>query len=249
MGGEGRFVGELLEGGAEEGFRLRKLLAGDEDVGDAGVGGGGFGVDCEDAAVGFFGGFGFASLIGEGGGEERVVRGLRRELEGFEEVVGGFCSVSGAVDLGEGAPGTGFGDWADVAGVEGGGDGEFGAGVVHFSLAGEEKAERDVGLKGFGIGVEGSAIEGNGVVGVVLGVGYVAGVEEGAGIGGMGGEEGGQLVLGGFPIGLGDGGFGFGDFGGLGYGIWSRGLGESGDRDEKQDEGSSTKHGIPQLPV
>jgi hypothetical protein len=35
----------------------------------------------------------------------------------------------------------------------------------------------------------------------------------------------------------------------LGYGIWSRGLGESGDRDEKQDEGSSTKHGIPQLPV
>ena len=44
-----------------------------------------------------------------------------------------------------------------------------------------------MGLKGFGIGVEGAAVKFFGVVGAVLGVGGIAGIEQGAGVGGVGG--------------------------------------------------------------
>ena len=131
----------------------------------------------EDAAVSGLCGLGVAGLLGKLGGEEGIVGSLGRELEGFEEIAGGLSGVSGAVDLGEGAPGAGFGERADFAGVEFGGEGELGAGVIEFTLAGEKKAERDMRLKGFGVGFDGLAVEGDGVVEAVLGVGYVAGVE------------------------------------------------------------------------
>ena len=88
--GKSGVVRSLLERCAEEGFGFGKLVGGDEDVGEAGVGGGGFGVCCEDAAVGGLGGFGVAGLLSEAGGQECVVRRFGRELEGFQQVVGGF---------------------------------------------------------------------------------------------------------------------------------------------------------------
>ena len=47
----------------------------------------------------------------------------------------------GAVDLGKGAPGTGFGEGADFSSVEISSEGQFGAGVFKFALAGEKQAE------------------------------------------------------------------------------------------------------------
>jgi hypothetical protein len=202
----------LLEGGAEKGFGLRKLVGSDEDVGESGVGGGGFGIGCEDAAIGGLGGFVVARLLGKVGGEQGIVGGFGGELEGLEEVVGGLGGVIVAVDLCEGAPGTGFGERANFSSVEVGGEGEFGPGVVKFVLAGEKEAEGDVGFEGFRVGLDGLTVEGDSVVEAVLGVGHVAGVEEGAGIGWVGGDVGSQLGRGGLPVGLGDGGFGFGDF-------------------------------------
>jgi len=118
--------------------------------------------------------------------------------------------------LGEGAPGTGFGQGADFSGVEVGGEGELGAGVFELILAGEKEAEGDVSLKGFGIGLDGLAVEGYGDVEAVLGVGYVSRVKKGAGIGGVGGDVGSQFGCGGFPVGGSDGSFGIDDFGGQG---------------------------------
>ncbi len=78
-----------------------------------------------------------------------------------------------------------------------------------------------MGFKGFGIGGDGAAIESSGIVETVLCVGNVAGVEEGARVGGMGGEVRIEFGFGGFPVGAGDGGFGGCDFGG--DGLRSRG--------------------------
>ena len=64
-----------------------------------------------------------------------------------------------------------------------------------------------MGLKRLGVGLDGAAVEAGGIVGTVLRIGHVAGIEQGAGVGGMGGEPGVKLGLGGFPIGFGDGGF------------------------------------------
>jgi len=80
-------------------------------------------------------------------------------------------------------------------------------------------------FEGFGVGLDGLAVEGDSVVESVLGVGYIARVEEGARIGGVGGDVGSQLGFGGFPVGGGNGGFGFGDFRGQGLGS---GLGRGG---------------------
>jgi len=223
---EGGVIRGLLECGAEEGFGFRELIGGDEDVGEAGVGGSGFGIGGENAAVGGLGGFVVAGLLRQFGGEKGVVWGFGRELEGLEEVVGGLGGVVVAIDLSEGAPGAGFGERADFSGVEVGGEGELGAGVVEFVLTGEKEAEGDMGLKGFGVGFNGLAVEGDGVVEAVLGVGHVAGVEEGAGVSEVGGDVGSQFGRGGFPVGFGDGGFGFCDF--RGEGLRSRGWRGSG---------------------
>ena len=128
LGGEGGVVGGLLEGGAEEGFRFGILLFSDEQMGEAGVGRGGFGVLGKDAAIGGFGGGGFTGLVGEVGGEDGIVGGFRGELEGLKQVAGGLGGVGGAVDLSQGAPCAGFQGGAGVTGVEGGGCGEFAAG-------------------------------------------------------------------------------------------------------------------------
>ena len=73
-------------------------------------------------------------------------------------------------------------------------------------------------LERFGIGGDGAAIEGGGVVETILRVGNVAGIEEGARVGGVGGQPRVQFGFGGLPVGAGDGGFGGGDFGGDGLG-------------------------------
>ena len=247
LGGEGGVAWGLLEGRAEEGFGLGILLAGDEEVGQAGVGGGGFGVLGEDAAVGGFSGVVLAGLIGKAGGQERVGGGFGGEREGFEQVVGGFSGVRIAVDLGQGAPGAGFDGGSGVAGVEGGGSGQLLAGFGQIALTRQEQPEGEMGLKRLGIGIDGAAVEAGGRVQAVLGVGYVAGVEEGAGIGGMGGEPRVQFGFGGLPIGFDDGGLGVCALGGNGVGVGlgcggellfrirRRGLGEPGCRGEEQD--------------
>ncbi len=58
---------------------------------------------------------------------------------------------------------------------------------VELVLAGEKQTQREVRLKGFGIGCDGAAIEGGRVVQTILRVGNVAGIEERARIGGMSG--------------------------------------------------------------
>jgi hypothetical protein len=68
-----------------------------------------------------------------------------------------------------------------------------------------------MGLKGVGVGVDGAAIESGGIFKMVKIVGDVASVEEGARIGGVGGEPCVELGSGGFPVGFDDGGFGGGD--------------------------------------
>jgi hypothetical protein len=64
-------------------------------------------------------------------------------------------------------------------------------------------------FKGLGIGVNGTAIEAFGVGKAVLGVGDVAGVEEGAGVRGIGRQSEVEFGFGGLPVGFADGGFGF----------------------------------------
>ena len=162
---------------------------------------------------------------------------------------GGDAGLAGpvAVDLGQGAPGAGFDGGSGVAGVEGGGSGQLLAGFGQIALTRQEQPEGEMGLKRLGIGIDGAAVEAGGRVQAVLGVGYVAGVEEGAGIGGMGGEPRVQFGFGGLPIGFDDGGLGVCDLGGNGLGdglgccgellfrIRRRGLGEPGCRGEEQD--------------
>ena len=55
LGVEGRVVGRFFEGGAEKCFGLGILLSRDEQVGQAGIGGGGVWIFGEQAAVGGLG--------------------------------------------------------------------------------------------------------------------------------------------------------------------------------------------------
>ena len=129
-------------------------------------------------------------------------------------------------------------------------------------------------LEGLGVGCDGAAVETGGVVEAVLGVGDVTQVEEGAGVGWMGGEPGVEFGFSGGPVGFGHGGFGGGDFlrthrrgfvdgcsglsgrgGDQFFRVLRRGLcwelgwdGDSGCSGEQDGDGE-TKHGLPQLPV
>ena len=80
-----------------------------------------------------------------------------------------------------------------------------------------------MGGKRLGVGVDGAAVELFGVGGAVLGVRDIAGVEECAGVGGVGGEPKVEGGFGGFPVRGGDGGFSGEDFRGDGSGgAWGR---------------------------
>ena len=158
----------------------------------------------------------WSSALGEAGGEQRVGGRLRRELESLKQVVGGVGRIGVAINAGQRAPGTGLECGVGNAGIESGGSDELGTGVGGFVLAREQKAERDVGFKGAGIGGDGAAVESSGIVETVLGVGDVACVEKGARVGGMGCEVRIEFGLGGLPVGTRDGGLGRCDFGGDG---------------------------------
>src|SRR5208337_4936384 len=81
--GEGRVGGGFRKSSAKEGFGFGILLARDQDVGQAGVGGGGIGVTGQDAPVGLLGSVVLAGLVGEIGGKKRICRSFGGELEGF----------------------------------------------------------------------------------------------------------------------------------------------------------------------
>ena len=168
-------------------------------------------VVAQDAAIGGFGGVVLAGFFGQFGGEQGVGRRFRRELEGFKQIVGGCGGIGVAIDARQGAPGAGFECGTGLAGIESGSGDEFGAGLVQLVLAGEKQAQRDVRLKRFGIGGDGAAIESGSVVEAILRIGHVAGVEEGAGVGGMGGEPWIQFGFGGLPVGSGDSSLGGGE--------------------------------------
>jgi len=230
LGGEGRVVRGFGEGGAEEGFRVGVFLLGDEQMGKAGDGFGISGGELEDATPGSFCGSGVAGQFGQLGGKYCVLRGFRGDFEGFDEVLRGGCGVwfaadswESGLDLGERAPCAGLGWGARFAGIEGGGFFELGLGQVGVAGAGEEKAERDLCIEVPGVGFEGAAVEGGGIVGAGLCVCDVGGVEEGTGVGGAGGEPGVEKRLGGFPVGLRHGGFGLVEVGG--FGRWGHGGG------------------------
>ena len=95
---------------------------------------------------------------------------------------------------GQSTPGASFECRTGLAGIECGGGGKFGAGFSRLVLAGEKQAQREVRLKGFGIGCDGAAVESGGVVQPILRVGNVAGIEESARVGGMGGKHGSSLA-------------------------------------------------------
>ncbi len=165
----------------------------------------------KDAAVSGFGDVGLAGVLGDMGAEERIGSSLRSDLECFDQFGGGLGRVVFAVDAGEGAPCLGFGGRAGLAGIELGSGLEFGAGVFEVFLASEQQAKGEMGFKGVWIGVDGAAIEGGGFIEVVKVVGDIAGVEEGARVGGMRGQPGIELGGGGFPVGFDDGCFSGGD--------------------------------------
>ena len=223
--GERGIVGVFGERGAQKGLGLGILLAQDKQMGQAGAGGDGLWIFVQDAAIGGCGGFVLAGFFGELGGKQGVGGRLGRELESFEQVVGGGSGIGVAIDAGEGTPGAGLECRIGQAGIEGGGGDEFGPGLGKLVLARKEQAKRDVSLERFGIGGDGAAIESGGIVEPVLCVGDVAGVEEGARVGGVGGEVRIEPGFGGLPIGAGDGGFGGGDFGGDGLGGCGGGAG------------------------
>ena len=132
------------------------------------------------------------------------------ELESFEQFAGGQFGISfavgaGTVETSEGAPRAGFQGGTGFTGIEGRGGEQFGVGFVLFALAGEQQAEREMRFEGIGIGFDGAAVEAGGGVEMILVVGDVSGVEEGAGVGCVGGEVGVEFGGGGLPVGFGDG--------------------------------------------
>ena len=63
-------------------------------------------------------------------------------------------------------------------------------GFVFFPLARQQQAQREIGFELIGIGLDGAPVEASSSVEVILMIGNIAGVEEGASIGGMRGEVG-----------------------------------------------------------
>jgi hypothetical protein len=78
---KGRVVRGLLNCSAQQGFCLGILLAHDQNVGQASIGGSRFGILGQGAPVGCFRGVELAGLLGDAGGEQRIVLSLRGELE------------------------------------------------------------------------------------------------------------------------------------------------------------------------
>jgi hypothetical protein len=139
----------LPKGVANEFFSVGILFASDENVGEAGVGGNGFGVCGQDATVGRFGGVEIAGVGGEIGCEKSVVQCFGRELESFKKFIRGDIGVSltiwtGLVEASECAPGASFQFWAGFAGIKGGGNEKFGVGFVPFALTSEEQSKGEV---------------------------------------------------------------------------------------------------------
>ena len=182
----------------------------------AGRGSRGIGVLVEDPAISGRGGFELAAFFGKLGGKERIRGSFRRELQGFEQIVGCGTGIGVAIDAGECAPSTGFERGVGNTGIESGGGEQLRTRFGEFILPREEQAEGDVSLERIGVGGDGAAVENSSVVETILGVGDVAGVEEGARVSRMGGEVNVELGLSGLPVGCGDGRFGGGDFGGDG---------------------------------
>ena len=81
------------------------------------------------------------------------------------------------------------------------------------ALPGKQQAEREVRLEGIGVGFEGAAVKAGSGVEMILVVGDVAGVEEGAGVGCVGGEISIEFGCGRLPVGFGNGSFSIGQFG------------------------------------
>ena len=213
-------IGIFGEGGAEEGLGARVVFAQDEQMGEAGAGRRGLRIFVEDTAKGGCGGFKLAGLFGKLGGEQRVGCRFRRQLEGFKQVIRGCGGIGVAIDKGECAPGASLEHRIGHAGIESGGNDQFGTGIGELVLAREKQAKREVSLEGVGIGGDGATVESSGVVETILLVGNVAGVEESARIGGMGGEVRVESGFSGLPAGCGDGGFSGGYFGRNGSWSW-----------------------------
>ena len=180
-------VGSVLERGAEEGIGFGILLAHDEQVRQAGVRGEECGILLEYPAIGGFGGVVLAGLFSQLGGKESVFGSFGREFQGLKEIIRGGNGVLGAIDTGQGPPGASFEFRTGLAGIKCGRGGKFRAGFTQLVLAGKEQAQRKVGLKGFGIGCDGAAVECGRIVRPILRVGNVSGIEECARVGGMGG--------------------------------------------------------------
>ena len=228
LGGERDVAGMFGERGPEQGFGVGVFFLLDERVGEAADGLYGIGVSGEQAAIGGFGAGGVSAGFGEAGGQERVLWGFGRQLEGVEQVAGGLGVVgmageAGAVDLSEGAPDLSEGGVAGGAGIELGGGEERGTGVGELAGAGEQEAERGLGGEVFRLEREAAAVERDGVGFAVLLVGDEGCVKEGAGVVGMVGEPGVEQRRGGLPVAFGESGFGAGEFGaargGIGAGL------------------------------
>src|SRR5207253_4303795 len=138
--------------------------------------------DGQQAAVGCFGGAWLAGLFGQFGGKKCIFGLFLGQLESFEKVVGSLGGIVAAIDLGQSAPCAGFCTLAGFARIEPGCRFQLRVRVVEYSLAGQQQSEQQVRLEAVGIGVDGAAIKASGFAGFVLGIGYVSGVEEGAGV-------------------------------------------------------------------
>ena len=170
-------------------------------------------------------------------------------------------SGPGIIEASEGAPCASFHGRSGFTGIEGGGGEQFGVGFVFLALACEQQAEGEVRFEGVGIGLDGAAVEAGSCVEVILMVGDVAGVEEGASVGGVGGEVRIELGCGGFPVGFDDVGFGVGEFrrdllglsiclGGLAAGgACARDCESDGKPAKKTKQDEEATHEVPQIQV
>ena len=74
----------------------------------------------------------------------------------------------GTVDLGEGAPGTGFQSRSGLAGIKSGGGGKFGPRHIRLAPAGQQQSQREMRFKGVWIGHDGLAVKAGRIVETVL---------------------------------------------------------------------------------
>jgi hypothetical protein len=120
------------------------------------------GVSGKHSAKGSLGDVILAGLLSKAGGQQRVGRGFRRELQRFKQVIGGLRGVVSraglrAIDFGEGSPGASLECGTCLAGVELGCGNKLWTGFVLLALPGQQQAKREMSLKGFWIGGCGAA--------------------------------------------------------------------------------------------